>query len=153
MQRKVTFGPDNLLICECCNARHFRYDHMSFHHKLFMHFLSAILIFRHASAATRGTQNHRRESSPKNWSVTELHHKVSTTSKVYLSPQERLERNSYLNVRNFWPGLYCGVPGSPFLSKTGPVWSVKGPWSLVTAQSQGRSWETPSCWHATICIL
>ena len=32
--------------------------------------------------------------------------KLSTTSKVYLSPPGRLEKNFYLNVRNFWLRLY-----------------------------------------------
>ncbi len=36
----------------------------------------------------------------------ELHYKLSTPSKVYLSPPWRLEKNSHLNVRNFWPRLY-----------------------------------------------
>ncbi len=36
----------------------------------------------------------------------ELHYKLSTTSKVYLSPPGRLEKKFDLNVRNFWLRLY-----------------------------------------------
>ena len=57
---------------------------------------------------------------------------------------------------------YCDVPGSPCLSKTGPV---VGPYflifgslcgvripghCLVAAWSQGGLLETPPCWHLTI---
>ncbi len=47
--------------------------------------------------------------------------------------------------------LYCDVPGSPCLSKTGPVY---GPFfslapCLVAARSQGGLLETPPCWHMT----
>ena len=34
----MTFGPGNLWICEYCNPHHFRYDNVSFHHTLYMHF-------------------------------------------------------------------------------------------------------------------
>ncbi len=53
MQRKVTFGPGNLLICEYCNPHHFCCDNVLFHHTPFMHFPSAILIFRLAPTATK----------------------------------------------------------------------------------------------------
>ncbi len=65
-----------------------------------MHFPTAILIFRHASTATRVTKKPFQITIPQNGSVAELHYKLSRPSKVYLSPPGRLEKNSHLNVRN-----------------------------------------------------
>ncbi len=56
--------------------------------------------------------------------------------------------------------IYCDVPGSPCLSKTGPVYGPPflnfgsllgslGP-CLVAVRSQGGLLETPPRWHATI---
>ncbi len=49
--------------------------------------------------------------------------------------------------------IYCDMPGSPCLSKTGPV---VGPYfvNLIAAWSQGGLLETPPRWHATIyCFI
>ncbi len=50
----------------------------------------------------------------------EVHYKMITTSKVGLSPPRRLQKNSDLNVRNFWPASYMVKPR--FLFKTVDPW-------------------------------
>ncbi len=59
----------NMVICEYCNPHHFRYDNVSFHHTLSMHFASVILIFRHASPAARVTQKPLQIIIPKKWVI------------------------------------------------------------------------------------
>ncbi len=47
--------------------------------------------------------------------------------------------------------IYCDVPGSPCLSKTGPV---VGPYfSIFNDLSLGGLLETPPRWHVTIYLL
>ncbi len=95
---------------------------------------------------------------------------MSPRSDYKLLYEEKVKQLENLqgNVKYFRLPIYCDVPGSPCLSKTGPV---NGPFfflkfllgsyhcertkgylapCLVTAWSPDGLLETPPCWHVTI---